>query len=420
MALHELTQSAHWLEGERDLDELLSRARKARLVLIGEATHGTSEFAVWRSRLTQRLLSEGGFSFVAVADDWPYCYSLNRYVKGYRETATDVGDALHRTSRWPAWTLSNWETAAFLQWLRRFNRHRVGKTGFYGLDVYSLRESLNAVIGHLRHHAPDSLSRAIRATGCFEPGGDSREYHGPLVTEARENRLAGLLTDLRRRASQFPDDLEGTFDAEQNALVMVNAERYYRTLLRGGPVSWNLRELHMRDTLERLLAFHGPGSRAIVWAHNQHVGDARATAAAGGKGSLGQLLRQRFGRKAVFLAGQGCHHGKVLAGRQWGDRPRAMRIPPAADCSWDDLLYRELGQNAYVFSTDVRDVASARQQRAQRTIGVTYLAEKEQQRNYISADLPREFDAFIEVETSTPIHPLDHDGAERPRSHDSP
>ena len=312
------------LRDDADLDLLMERIGDARIVLIGEASHGTSEFYSWRDRLSRRLIEERRFQFIAVEGDWPDCYLVNRYVKGLPSGANSAPGVLHAFSRWPTWMWANEEVIAAAEWLRAFNERlpQEQRVGFYGLDVYSLWDSMQVVTRYLEQVDPDAAARARRGYGCFDPYQDDVQEYAMaslLVPQTCEEEVVRILRELRERGPDYEDEgREAFFNAEQNALVARNAERYYRTMIRGGASSWNVRDTHMVETLERLLAHHGNGSRAIVWEHNTHVGDARATdMARAGMVNVGQLARERWGDDGVIV-GFSANGGTVIAGEEWG------------------------------------------------------------------------------------------------------
>jgi len=299
-----------------DLDPLVERIGDARYVLLGEASHGTADYYRWRAVLSQRLVREKGFSFIAVEGDWPDCFRVNRYVKAAPEAGSCAREVLHAFARWPTWMCANEEVVALAEWLRKFNtgRPESRKVGFYGLDVYSLWDSLYAVMGYLAKSAPEAIPAARRAFQCFEPFGEEVEEYAratALVPTTCEAEVVELLRTLRRQAvKQNGHDSETFFAAEQNALVVKDAEAYYRAMVRGGPSSWNVRDHHMAETLARLMRLHGPAARAIVWEHNTHVGDARFTDMADdGMVNVGQLVRERGTRSTVT-------EGKIFARQQ--------------------------------------------------------------------------------------------------------
>lgn len=314
--LDEMRDMALPLGAADDLEPILERIGDARYVLIGEASHGTHEYYAWRALLTRRLIEERGFSVVAVEGDWPDCYRVHRAVTS---DALDPRAALERFERWPTWMWANEEVSDFLEWLRAYNDGQPpeARVGFYGLDVYSLWNSLQAILDYLRTHEPDSVDAALAAFRCFEPyAEDPLQYARAqrLVPESCEEPVVEMLTRMRERVSHDEDDPEARFAAEQNAEAAAGAERYYRSLVRGGAESWNVRDRHMVSTLERVMAHRGPAAKAVVWEHNTHLGDASATDMAdAGIVNVGQLVRERHADDGVVALGFGSYQGTVLA-----------------------------------------------------------------------------------------------------------
>ncbi|WP_101297921.1 erythromycin esterase family protein [Halegenticoccus soli] len=412
-AVEEIRESARPLRGGDDLDAIVDRLGDAECVLLGEATHGTSEFYRLRARLTARLVRDRGFDFVAVEGDWTDCYDVNRYVKGDLD-ADGAREVLDGFDRWPTWMWANWEVAEFADWLAERNRGRPAddRVGFYGLDVYGLFESMEAVVDYLEDVDPEAADRARDAYRCFEPyGGDAREYARStrLVPEDCEGDVVDILTDLRRKAREYESegpDGEEYFAAEQNAVVAKNAEEYYRTLARGGSSSWNVRDRHMAETLDRLLDRHGPDGRAIVWAHNTHVGDARATTMADrGEVNIGQLVRESHGADNVALVGFGTHRGSVVAGDRWGAQMEEMSLPEARKGSYEDAFHRAGRGDVFLPLDDLGDDSALAERRGHRAVGVVYDPSREAG-NYVPTVLPDRYDAFVHVEESEALHPL--------------
>jgi len=411
---------SHPLTQPSDLDPLIERIGDARYVLLGEASHGTSEFYLWRAVLTRRLIREKGFSFVAVEGDWPDFYRVNRYVKGYENAGEKASEVLHAFERWPTWMWANWEVAAFAEWLRRHNQNLddAHKAGFFGLDVYSLWESMEAIIDYLRREVPEAVDAATEAFSCFEPyNRDEQAYAAQtaFVPDSCENEVVELLAEIRRKVKTFPRDGEAEFSAEQNALVAVNAERYYRAMVRGDASSWNLRDRHMVETLERLVDFHGP--KGIVWAHNTHVGDARETSMAqAGMVNIGQLVREGRGQDDVVLVGFGSYAGSVIAGRRWGAKMERMRMPAARSQSWEALMHRSGAGDGLMFCEDLKKRKQSLDPRGHRAIGVVYAPESEGFGNYVPTVLPRRYDAFLYLDETRALHPMhiEADGGKRP------
>ena len=419
-----MSAMAHPLEEPGDLDPLLERIGDARYVLLGEASHGTSEFYEWRAHISECLIREKGFSFIAVEGDWPDYYEVNRYVKGYLDSGTSARVVLKTFERWPTWMWANEEVAGLTEWLRRHNEGlpEGERIGFYGLDVYSLWESMEAVITYLERVDPDAVENAKRAYRCFEPyGEDAREYAQAtaFVPESCEDEAVEVLSNLRGRVSRYPEDgAESRFDAEQNALVARNAEAYYRAMIRGGAESWNVRDRHMTETLERLMDHHGPESKAIVWEHNTHVGDARATSMAeAGMVNVGQLVRESHETGDVVLVGFGSHRGAVIAGRSWGAPMERMPVPPAREGSWEDVMHRSAGEDGMlVFGGEEGEFLEPRDHRA---IGVVYNPAFERFGNYVPTVFPHRYDAFVYLDETEALHPLhlaERNGGEPPET----
>jgi erythromycin esterase len=407
------------LQTAADLDPLLSAIGDARVVLLGEASHGTHEYYTWRAAITKRLIQEKGFQFMAVEGDWPACYAVNAAVK--RPGPLPGGSAaglLAVFNRWPTWMWGNWEIAALVEWLHKYNQSQPHEkqAGFYGLDVYSLRESLQEILRYVNTQGDGAAAIAQRAFQCFEPyNDDPQEYARAVASVSKdcEDEVTHLLAALRRQVTQqqFVDGLpthETDFAAEQNGLVAVNAERYYRAMLQGGAASWNVRDHHMMETLERLLALHGPGSKAIVWEHNTHIGDARYTSMRReGEVNVGQLAREQLGRDNVFAVGFGSYQGSVIAGRHWDDPHRIMAVPEARRDSWEERLHNELhGHNGLLLSSELRSEPGLAAPIGHRAIGVVYRPEYEQYGNYVPSLITERYDAFLHIDRTHALHPL--------------
>jgi erythromycin esterase-like protein len=411
------------LRDEADLDPLLERIGDARIVAIGEASHGTSEYYAWRAALTRRLITERGFGFVAVEGDWPDCYRVNRSVKLRPGADADPRDALDAYSRWPTWMWANDDVVEFCRWLRDVNAERPEdeRVGFYGLDVYSLWDSMQELVRWLRENAPEHADTALRALRCFEPfGEDGAEYafasrFAPTSCEQAVVDLLHRLCEERGRqeaiASPPTPDPEARFSAEQNAAVVVDAERYYRAMVQGSAESWNVRDVHMTDTLDRLLG-HSDNRpdppKAVVWEHNTHIGDARATDMAGaGMVNVGQLLRERHGTDDVVLVGFGGYRGGVIAGSAWGGQMQRMPVPEARRGSLEALLHEEVGRDAlFVWAPGDERPDWLDRRLDHRAIGVVYRPEREKWGNYVPTVLGERYDAFLYLDDTSPLRPL--------------
>ncbi len=390
-----------------DLDPLMQRIGDARIVLLGESSHGTSEYYTWRKKISQRLITEKGFDFIVVEGDWPSCYGINRYVKHLPDAPPDIETALAGFRRWPPWMWANEEVAVLAEWMAAYNSKldSTQRVGFYGLDVYSLVESMDAVVDYAREHAPDLAGRITTAYRCLEPyRADMMEY--ARYTQSGRNcseQVQAVLTLLRGRAAELSEqDGKAYFRARQNAHIVKRGEMHYRAMADPEAMAWNKRAEHMKKTLTRLLDKHAPDARAVVWAHNTHVGDARATGMAGaGMTNIGWMTRDTYGLDDVVIVGFSTHRGQVLAGRQWGGDRETMTIPPARGGSIEDIFNRlDHDTLMVVFDDDVP--AALNQPIGHRAKGTVYNPEDEA-RNYVPTILPRRYDAFIFIAETTPL-----------------
>jgi erythromycin esterase len=401
-----------------DLDPLLERIGGARIVLLGEASHGTHEYYAWRTAITRRLVEELGFSFVAVEGDWPDCHRLHCSVT-LAAPGLEPREALRGYERWPTWMWANEQVAELTRWLREHNAgvDPEARVGFHGLDVYSLWDSLRAILGYLEEHEPSAVGAALEAFRCFEPyAEDPQEYARAtwLVPTSCEAAVVDVLRALREAPA--PADggpaRDAAFVAEQNALVAAGAEAYYRAMVHGGPESWNVRDTHMVDTLDRLLDHYdgwlGEGrARAVVWEHNTHVGDARFTDMAdAGMVNVGQLARERHGEEDVAIVGFGSHHGSVLAGESWGAQVRRMPLPPARGGSVEAVLHDAVPEATALFVVPTDPPDWLVRELPHRAVGVVYRPQAERWGNYVPTVLGRRYDAFCWFDESRALQPL--------------
>jgi len=348
---------------------------------------------------------------VAVEGDWPDSFTLNRWVKDRVDHQESPSAVLARFERWPTWMWANHEVARFAAWQRDHNRSTNGDTGFYGLDVYSLWDSLRAVLAYLEEHHPEDLEAARVAVRCFEPYHEDPQTYARatrgLVPASCEDEVIDLLVQLRAAAATVDGDPEERFNAEQNAEVAAGAERYYRAMIRADGESWNVRDCHMADTLDRLMERHGPDAKAIVWEHNTHVGDARATdMARAGMVNVGQLVRERHGEADVVLIGFAGHHGTVIAADFWGAPMRRMPVPPAPPGTHEDLLQQATsGSSVLVFPHD-RGTPWLTKTRGHRAIGVVYRPSADPHGNWVPTVMGGRYDALLSFDTTEALHPL--------------
>jgi erythromycin esterase-like protein len=396
-----------------DLDGLDDRVGGARFVCLGEASHGTHEFYAWRAALSRRLITEKGVTWIGVEGDWPDCWRINGWVRGHERQELTATDLLTGFERWPTWMWANQEVAQFLAWLREWNlgRSESDRVGFYGLDVYSLWDSLRTAISWLEAHAPDALPTAMQAWQCFLPYGEDPQRYARstrLVPASCEEDVVALLVEVRRRTQDGLVD-ESAFDAAQNAEVAAGAEHYYRAMVRGDRASWNIRDHHMADTIDRIATRHGARSKGLVWEHNTHVGDARATdMAAAGLVNVGQLVRERHAADGVALVGFAGHRGTVLAAEGWGQPEHVYHVPSARSDSHEDLLHQALGRPAVLAFGDDRSGPWLTTRRGHRAIGVVYNPRRESG-NYVPTVMGGRYDTLIWFEETSSLHPLRHE-----------
>ena len=419
-AAQTLRQVLHPLSGgERDHDALLSLIGDARFVLIGEASHGTHEFYRERALITQRLIAEKGFRAVAVEGDWPDSYRVNRYVRAMSDDAS-AEDALAGFKRFPTWMWRNTVVTEFVDWLRDFNDTRSAgeRAGFYGLDLYSLHGSMSAVLQYLHGVDPSVARRARERYACFDQFGTDSQVYGLMAglgtSKGCEREVIAMLVDLRRRRAALPAAGrmagEEAFDAEQNARLVMNAEAYYRSMYLSDVSSWNLRDRHMMETLNEL-EHHlrreaGARPKIVLWAHNSHLGDARATEMGRrGELNLGQLVRERHGADAV-LVGLATHTGSVTAASEWdGPAERKLVVPSRRD-SYEGLMH-EVGMQRFMLPLrGGRGASLLSAPRLQRAIGVIYRPDTERQSHYYFARLAQQFDALIHIDQTRAVAPL--------------
>jgi erythromycin esterase-like protein/predicted phosphoribosyltransferase len=406
----------HRLTGSTtDYDPVLERAKEARFVLLGEASHGTDEFYRARAEITKRLIEEAGFGVVAVEADWPDAYRVNCFVRAANDDA-EPAEALADFRRFPAWMWRNTEVAEFVGWLREHNDALPAgtpKAGFYGLDLYSMYASMEAVVSYLEEFDPEAAERARRRYACFEQfGRDPQVYAyeaGIAGAEPCEQAVVDELIELRSMAGDVAArngsvEEDRHFYAEQNARLVANAEAYYRAVFRGGVESWNLRDRHMAETLDALVGHlertRGP-TKVIVWAHNSHLGDARATELGqAGELNLGQILRERYGRQ-VLLVGFSTHAGTVTAASDWGGPAERKRVRPALGGSWEELFHKLQAPDLLLGTGDLEG------RRLERAIGVVYSPETERISHYFHARLAGQFDMVLHIDTTNAVEPLE-------------
>ena len=421
LEIRAVRENARTVTGSRyDYDPLIELTGNSRFALFGEASHGTHDFYHTRAELTQRLIEEKRFSAVAVEADWPDAYRVNRYVQGRGEDAEAV-EALGSFQRFPTWMWRNADVLEFIAWLREYNDalpEGTRKVGFYGLDLYSLHASARAVLDFLDKVDPEAAQRARYRYACFEHFGEDTQAYGYAasfgLSKSCEDEAVNQLVEMQKRAGELAGrdrlvDPDAFFMAEQNARLVKNAERYYRSMFESRVESWNLRDQHMVETLDALVNHLGASSAKIaIWAHNSHLGDARATEMGDhGEVNVGQLVRQRYGEDAV-LAGFTTYTGTVTAASNWDAPAERKRVRPALPGSYEDLFHATEVPGFLLMLRGAEWLSGVlNQQRLERAIGVIYLPESERVSHYFNARLAEQFDAVIHLDQTRAVEPLE-------------
>jgi erythromycin esterase-like protein/predicted phosphoribosyltransferase/dienelactone hydrolase len=394
------------LRTENDLDFLVQSIKDKRVVMLGESSHGTAEFYQLRSEISKRLIKDHGFKFIAVEGDWPDAYRLNKYIQtGEGGNAKNV---LMHNHRWPTWMWANEEIVKLAEWMRNC------RAGFYGLDVYSLFESIDEVVGYLKKNEPTLAQEINRRYACFDPfESDEISYARSLLeypTGCENEVLLNLQKLLEMRVKNWAQDGDELFSSQQNARIVANAEAYYRAMLSADSSSWNIRDGHMMETLDRLFERAGEDAKAIVWAHNTHIGDYRATdMKAAGYVNIGGLARQSYGDENVALVGFGTYEGAVLAGLAWGAPEQVMPLPRAQEGSYEYAFHKvALKKNVDRFFILLEDEKHSpfAQRLGHRAVGVVYDPRHERRGNYVPTELSKRYDAFVFVDRSHALRSL--------------
>lgn len=403
------TEAIMPLETIEDLDPLINEIGDSRIVLLGEASHGTSEFYTWRAEITKRLILEKNFKIIAIEGDWEDAFQLNQYIKGSGDYSS-ARAALFEFDRWPKWMWANEEVEQLGEWLRAYNSVKTGaeQVGFFGLDVYGIWESLDEVKKYLDATNPDAAAVAGEVMNCFAPYNRDEDAYIRATMNSNENcadELAKLLEKVKLVTAGREGE-EAAFNALQNTLVAVNAEYYYRIAPISNSQSWNIRDRHMDMTIKRLLDRGGNDSKIIIWEHNSHIGDARATDMANaGMINVGQLVRENYGENEVYIVGFGTYKGKVIAAESWGSNPKTMTIPGAKRNSWEWILHNLEPKNKIVLMTPLKEREYYNNPIGHRAIGVVYNPGAESG-NYVPSVLPKRYNAFIFIDSTTAVNSL--------------
>lgn len=406
----------------RDYDGLLEMIGDASIILLGEGSHGTHEFYHERAKITRRLITERGFNAIAVEADWPDAYRVNRYVRG-EPGDHDAAEALGGFKRFPAWMWRNADVLDFVGWLRDHNESTaspMNQVGFYGLDLYSLHKSIDEVIAYLERIDPEEAAKAKLLYACLDRHGRDPQKYGLLVSSGVSNgcrkEVLQQLADLRAKEMEYlsrngPTAADEFFFAEQNARLIRNAESYYREMFRSNASSWNLRDHHMMETLIALIEHqekrHG-STKIVVWAHNSHLGDARATEMSKrGEWNLGQLVRQRFPAESRSI-GFTTYSGSVTAASGWHLPAERKCVRPGLEGSYERLFHEVGVPNFWLNLTGPNPTRDElKSPRLERAIGVVYAPETERWSHYFEASLPNQFDAVLHFDHTRAVEPLE-------------
>ncbi len=399
-----------------DLNVVIQEIHQQKFVLLGESSHGTSEFYKIRTELSKRLIKEKGYTFIAVEGDWPACQQVNQYIKGWDRKNPHARDVIQAFNRWPTWMWANEEIIDFIEWLKQYNQSQPHdkKVGFYGIGVYSLWESMDEILRYLKKSKSPELEAARKAFACFEPFNRQPEKYGvsaAFYNEDCRNEVVKLLTEICLKRNTHYENEESGLNLEVNALITANAENYYRTMMVDDTESWNIRDRHMVEALNRIMAFFSNKAKGIVWEHNTHIGDARGTDMADeGMVNVGQILREQEGNEQVYIVGFGTNRGSVIAADRWGDDFKIMITPPGEAGSWEDLMYKAGSSDKILIFND-KNKELFNHLIGHRAVGVVYNPKYEHLGNYVPSRMSKRYDAFIYVTNTHALKPLEVESA---------
>ena len=395
-----------------DLYPLLEAVGDSKIVLLGESTHGTSEFYRWRAEFSKRLIQEKGFSIIAVEGDWPSASQVNRYINDFTTSYENAAHLLVQSfARWPTWMWANEEIADFVEWLKNFNASATRKTGFYGIDVYSLWESMEEIIHYLNDVDPSGVDvkLAKQAFSCFDSS--NRDPENYAVSSASfstdcSDEVAKLLASILSNTAFYSHEEEAHLNLHINSLVTKNAEQYFRAMIKRGAESWNIRDRHMVETVNELRNYHGQEARIIIWEHNTHIGDARATDMKDDKMvNVGQLLREQNPPEDVYAIGFGSYEGTVIAAETWETPSQEMTLPPGIKNSWEYLLHKTGAFDKLLIFNDSNRRLFDRWI-GHRAVGVVYNPKYEARGNYVPSMISQRYDAFLFFDQTRALKPL--------------
>jgi len=401
------------MDSDPDYAALIDAIGDASIVLLGESSHGTSEFYKIRSEISKKLIEQKGFTAIAVEGDWPSAQIINQYIKGYSDSDASAQEIVKAFDRWPTWMWANEEIADFVNWLKMHNNNKNPdkKVGFYGIDIYSLWESMEGIIHYLTESNPAGadLKLAKKAFSCFEPFNGMPDHYAISTAHFSQvciDEVSDLLSSIRSNKEQYDDTNEADLNLKVNALVAKNAEEYYRTMLKDNAQSWNIRDEHMVEAINEVINYYGTNSKIIVWEHNTHIGDARATTMQDdGMLNVGQLLREQYKHDQVYAVGFGTYQGTVIAAEEWGVPYKVINVPPARQHSWEALLHQTGAfDKLFIFNEDNRKHFIS--WIGHRAIGVVYNPENEAYGNYVPSQIGNRYDAFIFIDQTEALTPI--------------
>ncbi len=405
--IERLTEFTRPFEQTGELDPLIDHLAEGRLALLGEASHGTEEYYHWRAEISRRLIEEHEFDFVVVEGDWASLYQLNKFVKDFDGAITETDQLFGGLDRWPPWMWSNRVVLDFVSWLREHNQ-TADKVGFYGLDVYGTWDGGDRLL-ELLDEFPEYRSRIAEKYSCFEDYRDDGHSYARWVQHTGESCEQPMeeLYQLVFQEIAPQSSAELSLRIRQKASALKYAERHYRGMVDQTLDNWNERVYHMENTIHRLIDHYGPDARGIVWAHNTHVGDARATIMTEqGQVNMGQLMREEYTMDKVRILGFSSYHGTVKAGSQWGQPGQVMQLPEAVQNSHDEFLNRlDIPQFYLLFDDSLRQSGLLEDPRGHRAVGVVYNPRQEQG-NYVPTILPMRYDALIFIQESSALEGL--------------
>ncbi len=412
--IEEIIRQAKPLKNVESLSPLIDSLKDKKIVMIGEASHGTKEFYEWRESITQELIMNHGFDFIAVEGDWPPSQKINEYVRG--ELNENSFDVLSHFNRWPTWMWGNTEMLWFIDWLKDWNMDQERKVGFHGLDVYSLFESIDQTIAVMKKLNPELAEQFTKKYSCLEYYRENeKEYAKSLFHTpegCKKEVLDVLKSTIEEKLKMGDKEKDLWLDVEQNARIVKNAENYYRAMVFGHEDSWNIRDQHMMETLNVLLRKYGRNAKAIIWEHNTHIGDYRATdMVIHGQVNIGGLAREFYGNDKVGLVGFGTYKGEVTASHSWDGPTISFDVPEAPITSVEHICHEaipEIGHHDFFMIFDPKDYENIlrREIKGHRAIGVVYNPQNERRGNYVSTSLAARYDAFIFINETTALVPL--------------